>query len=302
MEKKVAVVLPRDSRYSQTHPSSIDTVVASLVANSEMQNSLCVFHSYIEEPVILYRHNHISAKNRFKKLLYNMQLSKVDNIVLVSQFSQIYFNKSWPKHAMKSFCIPNFISTQNWYSDPHALREKTIVYNGRPTAGKGFPEFCQAAKVLLEQHSNWTVVINIHEWHKNKLIAQPNLMPLQKHQNFTLNIDQPISKIQAVTKKAEIVVIPSKWLEPFGLVALEAHTAAAAVISSGTGGLREVSGDFAIYLEEINKDEIVKATNKLINNIELRKALQIKGQQYVLNKFTPSKIAKQHDDFLIESI
>ena len=45
--------------------------------------------------------------------------------------------------------------------------------------------------------------------------------------------------------RAAIVVVPSRWPEPFGLVALEALASGAALICSPRGGLPEVAGDAA---------------------------------------------------------
>jgi UDP-glucose:(glucosyl)LPS alpha-1,2-glucosyltransferase len=55
----------------------------------------------------------------------------------------------------------------------------------------------------------------------------------------------PHEQVLAAMARAAIVVIPSRWPEPFGLTALEALACGAALITSGRGGLREVVGDAA---------------------------------------------------------
>ena len=49
--------------------------------------------------------------------------------------------------------------------------------------------------------------------------------------------------------RAAIVVVPSRWQEPFGLTALEAMACGAALVCSPRGGLPEVGGDAALYAE-----------------------------------------------------
>ena len=55
--------------------------------------------------------------------------------------------------------------------------------------------------------------------------------------------------VLAAMSRAAIVVVPSRWPEPFGLVALEAMACGAALICSPRGGLPEVAGDAAVYAD-----------------------------------------------------
>ena len=47
--------------------------------------------------------------------------------------------------------------------------------------------------------------------------------------------------------RAAIVIVPSRWNEPFGLTALEALACGAPLIVSPRGGLPEVAGEAAVY-------------------------------------------------------
>lgn len=48
--------------------------------------------------------------------------------------------------------------------------------------------------------------------------------------------------------EAEIVVVPSRSAEPFGLAALEALGSGTVLITTGQGGLREVAGEAVVYV------------------------------------------------------
>ncbi len=56
-------------------------------------------------------------------------------------------------------------------------------------------------------------------------------------------------EVLAALAGAAIVVVPSRWQEPFGLTALEAMASGAALICSPRGGLPEVAGDAALYAD-----------------------------------------------------
>ncbi len=70
-------------------------------------------------------------------------------------------------------------------------------------------------------------------------------------------------EVLAAMARAAIVVVPSRWPEPFGLVALEALASGAALICSPRGGLPEVAGDAAIYADPDRPAEIAAAIRAL---------------------------------------
>ena len=84
-------------------------------------------------------------------------------------------------------------------------------------------------------------------------------------------------------KKAAIVVISSRLREAFPLSGLEAHLGGAALVSSGLGGLPEISGkEGALTLPEVSAEAIADAVTELAKNDEARLALAKRGQNYVL--------------------
>jgi glycosyltransferase involved in cell wall biosynthesis len=93
-------------------------------------------------------------------------------------------------------------------------------------------------------------------------------------------------------------VISSRIRETFGRTALEAHAGGAAVISSGNGGLREVSGEHALYLPRIGPAEIAQAVERLIANSAERDRLAAEGHARALSLFDINATAKTHDAML----
>jgi glycosyltransferase involved in cell wall biosynthesis len=79
-------------------------------------------------------------------------------------------------------------------------------------------------------------------------------------------------------RRAAIVVVPSRWQEPFGLVALEAMASGAAVIVSNRGGLPEVAGEAAVYVDPDDPAAIAAAIRVLACDDARRSALAEAGQ------------------------
>jgi glycosyltransferase involved in cell wall biosynthesis len=79
--------------------------------------------------------------------------------------------------------------------------------------------------------------------------------------------------------RAALVVVPSRWPEPFGLTAVEALASGAALISSPRGGLREIGGDVATYIDPDNAGSIASAILDLACDTARRDALGEAGRQ-----------------------
>ena len=75
-------------------------------------------------------------------------------------------------------------------------------------------------------------------------------------------------------KTASIIVIPSVWDEPFGLVAAEAMSNGIGIIASDIGGIPEIVKDNGVLIKDINKQKLEYALVDLIRNSTKRKKLQ----------------------------
>lgn len=79
--------------------------------------------------------------------------------------------------------------------------------------------------------------------------------------------------------RAAIVVVPSRWQEPFGLVALEALACGAALICAPNGGLPEVAGEAALYADPARPADIAAAIRLLAADPARREALSRAGRE-----------------------
>ena len=130
-----------------------------------------------------------------------------------------------------------------------------------------------------------------------------------KHRNFYS--DEIIKKMKAIgpqaqfygfkeqefveekMKNASIIVIPSIWEEPFGLVAAEAMSNGACIVTSKVGGIPEIIKDNGILIDNINLKNLSSKIDNLITDNELRKSYQKKAWE---NFELFSKISSQRLD------
>jgi len=78
-------------------------------------------------------------------------------------------------------------------------------------------------------------------------------------------------------ENASIVVIPSIWDEPFGLVAAEAMSNGACVIASKVGGLPEIIKKNGILIDKIDERKLLLQMDNVIKNYTIMKNFQQKA-------------------------
>jgi glycosyltransferase involved in cell wall biosynthesis len=91
--------------------------------------------------------------------------------------------------------------------------------------------------------------------------------------------------------QASVVVIPSLWPEPFGLVGIEALAAGRPVIASATGGIEDWLDDgvSGLCVKPGDVGELVQALNELLADPDRQRTMGIAGRESVNARFSPSR-------------
>ena len=134
------------------------------------------------------------------------------------------------------------------------------------------------------------------DWDKHQDWAEPHVRALARFgDRVEIHKSASLAEVKAVTRRAAIAVVPSRVREALGLSALEAHAAGAALISSGRGGLREASGEHALYVEVEDAAPLAAAMERLVQNPAERLKLAQAGQVFVARVHSPAARAAELD-------
>jgi glycosyltransferase involved in cell wall biosynthesis len=250
-----------------------------------------IARAFPDIPSILYRHNKVNAKGWITGIPKRRQLSAFDRIVFVSQAAKKDFDRDYPMFSERSFAISNGIDTQRWYA-PVDGKDRLLSFVGRPNSEKGFAQLCAGFDRILSDYPDWSALIIAGPWEETDY-ATNALEPVEQNHpdRVTAIRGTDLDAVIQHVKKSAISVVPSVYFETYGLVAAEAHAAGAAVVSSGTGGLPEVSGDHAVYLDAVTPEHIYRAVADLIDNPKKRIESAKAGQDYV----------RQHHDISVKT-
>lgn len=159
-------------------------------------------------------------------------------------------------------------------------RAREILFVGRIVADKGVDAFVRAWGNVGRRLPGWSAsMIGADRFQKNaprtafvSAVEREADVAGVAHWGY-----QPYEVVLQAMARASIVVVPSRWLEPFGLTALEAMASGAAVIASRNGGLPEVVGDAALHANPDVPDQLENAILHLASNDSERKALSERG-------------------------
>lgn len=156
---------------------------------------------------------------------------------------------------------------------PALARDNVVLFVGRVVADKGADAFVQACAAVLPRHPTWQA----------RMIGADRFGPHSPQTQFLTEVQaqaqaagvsmagyQPHAQVLQAMRHAAIVVVPSRWAEPFGMAALEAMGCGAAVLTSRNGGLPEVAGQAALYASPDDLPGMVDALERLIADADLR--------------------------------
>lgn len=211
-----------------------------------------------------------SQNNNEKEYLLN----NCHNIIFVSKWVKKQFFKNLDySHKNNVEIIYNFIKTQNRFPK----KKKIIIFAGKLNRSKGYHIFCDTIIKVLDKYKDWSAIVLGNETRDKYEISHERL----KVYNWIEH-----KKLLKLYKSSSISVVNPTRDEPFGRTAMESASRGCAVITSKSGGLPETFLN-NIILKKNNSNELFKEIQKLIENKNYLKKIQMSNFNNVIHK--PSK-------------
>jgi glycosyltransferase involved in cell wall biosynthesis len=254
-------------------------------------------------PIIFHTHNfpkNLSGAGPLtsaKRWLRNRAYQSLAGIIFVSNAARGRFEADWPEVTTPRAVVPNGFNFDEW--NPQQNRVPEILCVGRAAPEKGIKEAAAAVVSVLRKYRDWRgrfilSEIGTHPRYFDEILDQ--IRP-ESHR-ISVDVAKPWSFVKAKCEEAAIALVPSKWDEPFGRTALEAHAGGCAVVSSGTGGLAEISGNNAIVLPcGFVAEDVAEALDKLIRDEGLRSKIAHRGRKGAESTYAIATVSRQADDF-----
>lgn len=193
----------------------------------------------------------------------------------------------------KGQVILNFYD-QDVFKNYGKERDTDFVFLGRVVSDKGLDLLLKSFSKMNEK-TTLSVIGDGEDKDKMVLLAEE------------LGIDKRVSwygaqsgqKLVSILNKAKVLVVPSRWREPFGIVALEGMACGCLPVVSSDTGLVEAVGEFGIVFKRNDELSLTTALEQA-----LEKSSDFWNQDVVnyLSNFEKKAVAKKYEEVLFESI
>ena len=168
---------------------------------------------------------------------------------------------------------------------PPGSRPKELIFVGRLVSDKG-ADLLLEAMAMLQSKPRLTIAGDGPE--RARLEKQAVERQLQSRIDFVGS--QTSEQLAALLREHEILVVPSRWPEPFGIVALEGIACGCVVVGSSAGGLGEAIGPCGLTFPNGDAPALAAAIAKLLGNRAECDRLRENAPAH-LARFTPRQVA-----------
>lgn len=204
----------------------------------------------------------------------------------------IYISEAVAKHVgWPGTRIPNPYDADTFRILPEVQRDKELVFLGRLVSDKGCDLILEALSHLKSnvEMPNLTIIGSGPD--QATLEAMSSRLGLENQVRFAgvLRGEQ----LAVELNRHKVLVVPSRWNEPFGVVALEGIACGCGVVGSEGGGLPDAIGSCGILFPNGNALELSKAIQRILSEPGLLEQIQNRSNVHLV-KHQPSHIANEY--------
>ena len=229
----------------------------------------------------LFFQNNISLRSLIPTLLLRKPILVVHQTWLLNTGGQITWNNRLKRALLRfatnvaiskavadgisghSFVIGNPYDDATFRLIPNVARDKGLVFIGRLVSDKGADLLLQALKLLQNDGVTPDLTIVGGGPEEEKLRKLTTDLALDRQVTFA-GQKSGVALAESLNRH-RILVVPSRWAEPFGIVALEGIACGCVVVGSESGGLKEAIGLCGVTFENGNVRALAEQLKRLLN-------------------------------------
>jgi glycosyltransferase involved in cell wall biosynthesis len=212
--------------------------------------------------------------------------------LLVCRFAEnIAISKAIAGHIpAKSYIVPNpyrpvFRKIEGIISD------QDFIFLGRLVSDKGADLLLEALKLLKERGILFRCTITGEGPEKETLQHLSRQYGVEEQVTFTGTVTG--EDLIRLLNRHRIMVVPSRWKEPFGVVALEAIACGCVVVGSEGGGLPEAIGPCGMTFRSGDNRELAEKLSFLLTHPQLLQQYQLHAAEH-LSKHSARQIGEEY--------
>ncbi|MGA0556481.1 glycosyltransferase family 4 protein [Larkinella sp. VNQ87] len=267
---------------------------ANLVFENNVSLRLAWPNLFFRRPSVIALHTWLSRPDGsmgWQDRLKFLWLQKARRVIAVSNSVR---ERCWPA----SLVIENPYQETIFQKYPEIIRSRDFVFLGRLVSDKGADIAIQAFHYLLVMRDqlpglspipSLTIVGDGPE--REFLETETARLGLSNHVLFTGSLRD--KELVHCLNQHRFMLVPSRWEEPFGMVALEGMACGCIPIVSDGGGLPDAVGKAGLTFRRANVEDLVANIQKILGNPSLEQQL-LDAAPYHLSTHRPDVVAHRY--------
>lgn len=218
------------------------------------------------------------------KLLWDSTVVISPNATLISGVG-----RALPGLSDRLQFIPNTIrplpSSSLLLPSPLPMDPPVLLCLGRLVAEKGFDLALRALALLEARFDHVRLIIAGAGPERESLEALVASLRLTSRVEFTGSVAR--ENVAAVVNRSTLMIVPSRWEEPFGIVIIEAGMMGRPVVANRVGGIPGViaEGESGLLVENENPEALARAVTSLLIDPDRLIAMGSAARRHVENRF-----------------
>lgn len=199
----------------------------------------------------------------------------------------------------KTRVVPNAYKNHIFRIMPKVDREQDLIYVGRLVSDKGVDLLLEALKRLHQHGIKPTVSIIGDGPLRAELESFTAANALSESVTFKGILRGEVLALEL--NRHKIMVIPSRWAEPFGIVALEGIACGCHIVAARSGGLPEAVGPCGDFFESLNVGDLAATLEKVLQTYP-GCTINADTREAHLKRFQPKTYLDTHEVLMAEAI
>lgn len=255
------------------------------------ENNPCFRMSWLNfilrKPKVIALHTWIGLPKKRKSLLQKIKIFFLNDYLSVIACSK----------KIKQYTFKNALVIENSYNSSvfnlnKVDKIKDFIFVGRLVSDKGVDmciELLKELNKIKQDKYSLTIIGDGPEMKMLRELAKTyNLFNEIRFLGF-LNAEEIAKELN----EHRFLLVPSRWEEPFGIVALEGMACGCIPIVSNGGGLPDAVGNAGVVFVRNSVDSLVGSTIKLLDNVKEQNTLLLNANAH-LKKHTEKQVSQRY--------
>ncbi len=185
--------------------------------------------------------------------------------------------------------VPNFINVNDYKVDISKMEIGNILYVGGLTKHKGVHYLIEAFPRILEEFPDASLNIIGSGPLRSCLDNRVRQLGVENCVVFHGKVSDDV--VKELYQKANVVVIPSIWMENSPMVIYEAMASGRPVVGSNIGGIPELirDGENGFLTEPRNPEDIAEKVIKILSDINLAEKFGTAAKKIAVSEYSSEK-------------